>query len=120
MKRLVLFTLLIVNSGCTTLRPIEGSPSVLRQRIESGDLLKSGDRVSIVTADDKKHRFAIKSIHAGIIQGRSDSVPIEQVMTIQQRQFSRAKTAGLIIGIAIAGSLIGLGVYAASHLSVGF
>jgi hypothetical protein len=120
MKRLVLFTFLIVSSGCTTLRPIDGSASELRQRIESGELLKAGDRVSIMTTDDKRHRFAIKSIGAGIIRGRSDSVPIEQVVTVQQRQFSRAKTAGLIIGIAIAGSFIGLGVYAASHLSVGF
>jgi hypothetical protein len=120
MKRLALFALLIVSSGCTTLRPIAGSPAELRQRIESGELLKPGDRVLIVTADDKRHRFAIKSIDAGTIRGRSQSVPIEQVVTVQQRQFSRAKTTGLIIGIAIAGSFIGLGLYAATHLSIGF
>lgn len=38
MKYLVLFTLLIVCTGCTTLRPIEGSPTELRQRLDSGEL----------------------------------------------------------------------------------
>jgi hypothetical protein len=119
MKHLVLFALLTVCTGCTTLRPIEGSPTELRQRLDSGELLKAGDRVVIVTTDAKTHRFAIKSIDAGLIRGRSESVPIELVFAVKQRQFSRAKTAGLVIGIALAGTVIGLGIYAATHLSIG-
>jgi hypothetical protein len=120
MKRFSLIVVLIICSGCTTLRPIEGSPAELRQRITSGDLLKPGDRVVIVASDGKAHRFAIKSIDSGLIQGRSESVPIEQVMTLRQRQFSRAKTAALVIGIGLAGSVIGLAAYTATHLSIGF
>jgi hypothetical protein len=119
MKCLVLFTLLIVCTGCTTLRPIEGSPAELRQRLDSGELLKTGDRVVIVTTDAKAHRFAVKSIDAGLIRGRSESVPIEQVLAVKRRQFSRAKTAGLVIGIALASTVIGVSVYAATHLSIG-
>jgi hypothetical protein len=119
MKSFAVFALLIICTGCTTLRPIEGSASELRQRIDSGDLLKTGDRVLIVTRDARVHRFAIKSIGAGLIQGRSESVPIQQVVTVRQRQFSRGKTAALVIGIALAATVIGVGAYAATHLSVG-
>jgi hypothetical protein len=107
-------------AGCTTLRPIDDSPAELRQRITSGDLLKPGDRVVIVASDGKAHRFAIKSIDAGLIRGRSESVPIEQVVTLQQRQFSRAKTAALVIGIGLACSVIGFAAYAATHLSIAY
>ena len=120
MKRFSLIVLLIICTACTSLRPIEGSPTELRQRINSGDLLKAGDRVVIVAADGRAHRFAIKSISAGLIQGRSQSVPIDQVSSLQQRQFSRAKTAALVIGIALACTVIGVAAYAATHLTVGF
>jgi hypothetical protein len=119
MKRFSLIVVLTICTGCTTLRPIDGNPAELRQRIYSGDLLKPGDRVVIVASDGKAHRFAIKSVDAGLIQGRSESVPIDQVVSLQQRKFSRAKTAALVIGIGLACSVIGLAAYAATHLSVG-
>ena len=50
---------------------IDVSTAELRQRINAGELLKTGDRVAIVTFDGKAHRFAIKSIDAGLIYGRS-------------------------------------------------
>jgi hypothetical protein len=116
----LLAAVLVSSTGCTTLRPIEGDPAELQQRINSGDLLKPGDRVVIVASDGRRHRFAIKSIDAGLIKGRSESVPIEQVASLQQRQFSRAKSAALVIGIGLACTVIGLAAYAATHLSVGF
>jgi hypothetical protein len=119
MLRFSLIVVIIICTGCTTLRPIEGSPVELRQRINSGGLLKPGDRVVIVASDGRAHRFLIKSIDAGLIRGRSESVPIEQVVSLQQRQFSRAKTAALVIGIGLACSVIGLAAYAATHLSIG-
>lgn len=79
-------------AGCTTLRPIEGTPTELQQRLNSGDLLESGDRVSIVTADHKTHVFRVTAVSAGFIEGRGQSVPVDQVVLVQKRQFSRAKT----------------------------
>lgn len=117
MKTLSLLTGLLLIAGCTSLRPIEGSPAELQQRIAAGDLLKSGDRVLVTTNDAKTHRFTVASINAGLIQGRSESVPIAQVTNVKKRQFSRAKTTALVIGIALAGTVIGLGAYAATHLS---
>jgi hypothetical protein len=62
----------------------------------------------------------LRPIEAGLIRGRSESVPIEQVVTLQRRQFSCVKTAALVIGIGLACTVIGLGAYAATHLSIGY
>ncbi len=108
---------LMVCAGCTTLKPVAGTPTELREKIDSGQLLKAGDRVLIVTTDDKPHRFAVTTIEAGIIQGRRDSVPIDQVAALQKRRFSRGKTIALVAGLA-ASAVLGFAVYAATHLSI--
>jgi hypothetical protein len=64
------------------LQPIDGSPTELQQFINSGELLKPGDRVRIVTADEKVHRFAITKIEAGLIVGPNESVAVDQVMSL--------------------------------------
>jgi hypothetical protein len=76
-------------SGCTTMRPVDGSPAELQQYINSGELLEAGDRVRIVTADQKAHRFAITKIEAGLIVGSNESVPIDQVVYVEKRQFQK-------------------------------
>jgi hypothetical protein len=77
------FVLIIVVSGCTTMRPIDGSPTELRRFISAGELLKPGDYVRIVTADEKAHRFAITKVEAGLIVGPNESVPVEQVISLE-------------------------------------
>jgi hypothetical protein len=83
MKCFTAWAFIIALTGCTTLRPIDGSPKELQQFINSGALLKPGDRVRIVTADEKAHRFAITEIQAGLIVGLHESVPIDQVMSLE-------------------------------------
>jgi hypothetical protein len=76
-------------SGCTTMQPMDGSPTELQRCISSGELLEPGDRVRIVTADQKVHRFAITKIEAGQIVGSKESVPIDQVVYLEKRQFRK-------------------------------
>lgn len=83
MKCLTAWVLIIYVTGCTTMRPIDGSPKELQQFINSGELLKAGDRVRIVTADEKTHRVAITKIEAGLIVGRNESVPIDEVTSLE-------------------------------------
>lgn len=118
MPRVIFLALLLICGGCTTLRPIGGSPSELRQRISSGALLKPGDRVAIVTTDNKTHEFEVTGINAGIIEGKTESVPIDQVTAVEKRQFSQGKTIALVGGL-VAGALLGFLIYAATHLSIG-
>jgi len=109
MLRIIFLALVLICAGCTTLRPIQGSPTELRQRISSGALLKPGDRVSIVTTDNKTHQFEVTGINAGVIEGKAESVPIDQMASVEKRQFSGGKTAALVGGLAAA----------ATHLSAG-
>jgi hypothetical protein len=83
MKWLATWAFIIYVTGCTTMRPIDGSPRELQQFINSGELLKVGDRVRIVTADEEAHRFAITKMEAGPIVGRNESVPVDQVMSLE-------------------------------------
>jgi hypothetical protein len=107
MRRFIVFAVLISLAACTTLRPIEGTSGDLRSRIGSGGLLEAGDRVSIVTADAKTHKFRVRSVSAGIIEGRKDRVPIDQIVSVQKREFSRAKTWLLMgCGVAFTGLIV--------------
>ena len=83
MRWLTACLVIIAVGGCTTMRPIDGSPTELQQFINSGQLLKPGDRVRIVTADEKTHRFAITKVEAGLIMGPNESVPVDQVMSLE-------------------------------------
>jgi hypothetical protein len=116
MRRLILLSALIVNAGCTSLQPIAGSPAELQQRIS---VLKPGDRVLIVTTDKKSHRFAVTGIGEGLIQGQGDTVPVDQVVSLEKREYSPGKTWGLVGGLAAA-TVLGVFIYAATHLAVGF
>jgi hypothetical protein len=117
MKRFTLFAAIIGLAGCTTLQPIEGTADELQGRISSGGLLEVGDRVSIVTSDDRTHEFRIRALSEGVIQGTSDSVRLDRVVTLQRREFSRAKTCLLLGGIVLG---VGLVLYAAAQATPAF
>ena len=83
MKWFTAWAFIIAVTGCTILRPIDGSPSDLQRFINASELIKPGDRVRIVTADDKAHRFAITKVEAGLIVGPNESVPVNQVISLE-------------------------------------
>ena len=89
MKCFMVWAGMIALSGCATLQPIEGTPTELQQFINSGELLKPGDRVRIVTADETTHRFAITKVEAGVIVGSNESVPVDQVMCVKKQQVQK-------------------------------
>jgi len=92
MKSFTALALIIALTGCTTMQAIDGSPTELQHFINSGELLKPGDRVRIVTADQKTHRFAITKVEAGLIVGSNESVPVDQVMCVEKRQFQKIES----------------------------
>lgn len=119
MRFYFLLIVFILNSGCTTMRPIEATPAELRHGISCGALLEIGDRVSIITSDDQTHRFAVAGVDAGFIEGKTESVPIDQVVHVEKRQFSRGKTAALVGGI-LAGAALGLVIYGLANFGGSF
>ena len=104
--------------GCTTLQPIEGAAPELRQLITSAELLKPGDRVLIVTTDNKSHAFKVTALRPGVIEGRSTSILVEQVASIEKREFSRGKTAALVVITVLA--IGGLVAIIAAHTAPAF
>jgi uncharacterized lipoprotein YajG len=117
MKRLIVLAALISFAGCTTLQPIEGTANELQSRINAGGLLTAGDRVSIVSADAKRHIFRVRVVKDGIIEGGKDRVSVDQIVSVQKRKFSRGKTF-LLVGCGVA--FTGFILYAAAHAAPAF
>jgi hypothetical protein len=117
-QKIVVYVLIVLlSAGCTTLRPISGSPGELQQRINSGELLKAGDRVEIVTSDGNTHRIVVTKVADGRIEGSNDSIGVDRVVSVQKRELSGGKTWALIGGVAL-GVLLGIGISQASHPNV--
>jgi hypothetical protein len=95
------FTLVIV--GCTTLRPADATGQDLQRRILAGDLLDSGDRVRLTTADGDAHDVRIDSVNldTGTITGGRDTISIGDVIRLEQRVHAPAKTWGLVGGLVL-------------------
>jgi hypothetical protein len=109
MRRVIILITVISVAGCTTLRQIEGTPPELQQRITSAELLKTGDRVLIVTMDNKNHKFKVTGIRSGVIEGKATSIPIDQVVSLEKREFSTGKTVALVVGtVLIIGGLVAI------------
>lgn len=95
--------LVIINTACTTLTPVEIPPEELQQQLREGTLVSVGDRVRLVTADDAVHKFRVTeiSLEQDIVLGRDTGVPINEVVAVQTREVSAGRTALLTGGIGI-------------------
>jgi hypothetical protein len=56
-------------------------------------------------------------LQGGIVQGTKDRVPVDQIVSVQKREFSRVKTFLLVGGGLV---FTGLIVYAAAHEAPAF
>lgn len=105
--------------GCTTLHPIANAPSDLSQRFGDGGALQPGDQVIIKTVTGTKHGLRVSSVSDGVIYGDHDSVPFSEIASIDRREFSAAKTALLVVGIAGIVGVIAALASAAAHAYTG-
>jgi hypothetical protein len=101
-------TLLLLVSGCTSLRPTEASPEDLQRMITQENLIQPGDRVRLVTADEAVYRFRVTRVDLdeGLIAGRAEAVPIAEIVAVETREVSVGKTAALTGGLIGAWVLI--------------
>jgi hypothetical protein len=100
MKRCTVLGLVICLIGCTTLQPVTGNPAAVQQRIASGTLLKRGDHILVLTKDGRTRDFDVTSTSASTIEGRHESISIDQIVSIRKRKFSVKKTA-LAVGLTV-------------------
>jgi hypothetical protein len=104
MRGLTVLALILICAGCTTLKPVTATPADLRQRINAGELLKAGDSVVIVTADGTSHRLEVTAVAGGLVQGRTESVPVDQIVSLEKRTVRAGRTLDFVLlGLLIAG-----------------
>ena len=101
MKRLSVFLIIANLIGCTTLQPINGTATEIQERILSGQLLKAGDRVKVLTTSADTYKFTVTGVHDGTISGRGVTIPVKQVSEVQKRELSVGKTAWLVGGLVL-------------------
>ena len=87
---------LLVIQGCSTVRPVEMTPEVLQQKIESTKLIEVGDSVEIVTADGQKYKFDVTKVDKEQVIGKDVAIPIKDIVALHTREFSGGKTALLV------------------------
>jgi hypothetical protein len=112
---LVLLLCAVIGSACTTLHPVQLSTNNAQQQITSGQLLKPGDKVRLITTDGEVHDFAITAIDTadGTVKGAANSVRVADIVTVEKREPALGKTLGLTLGIV--GALqLGAGIRDAS------
>ena len=104
--RKLISVLVIINLiGCTSLQTIEAPPDKLHEQIRHENLIKVGDKVKIITEDQKEHQFVVTAINEDAIRGEDATIPIDSIAAVQTREFSTGKTALLAGGIT-AGTIL--------------
>jgi hypothetical protein len=103
MRGLTVLALILICAGCTTLKPVAGTPADLRQRINAGELLKAGDSVVIVTADGTSHPLVVTAVAGGLVQGRTGSVPVDQIVSLEKRTVRAGTIEFVLLGLLIVG-----------------
>ncbi len=90
-------------AACTSFRPIEEPPDQLQRRILSEGFLERGDEVRLVTGDGKVHKFTVADLDLAqaTLNGKTDSVPVADIVTLEKRAFSPLKTGFLVGGLLL-------------------
>jgi hypothetical protein len=71
--------------------------------ITQENFFEPGDRVRLVTADGSVHKFRVTQIDVvgGLVIGKEESVPIADILAVETREVSWAKTAALLFGVFV-------------------
>lgn len=104
MKAFVFSLLMILSStACTTLKPVEVPADELQRQLRTGQLVKPGDQVRLVTDDETVHKFRVSGIDLDqdVILGPDKRVAMGEVVAVETRELSVGRTALLTGGVGI-------------------
>jgi len=90
-------------SACTTLEPVKASPEEVQRMLVYDELVKPGERVRLVTADEVVHEFRVTEVdrEQGFIVGEHQRVPISTIVAVDTREVSVGRTSLLAGGVGI-------------------
>ncbi len=93
--------IILMVSGCTSMKPVEMSPDQVQQKIAAGEVLGVGDKVKIATSDDQIHKFKVTEVTDQKVRGDGIEVPIDEIVAVETKKFSLGKTAALTSGTVV-------------------
>ena len=114
---LVACLLLAVTSllvGCTTLQPMAGNAETLRNELRSGEAVKPGDKVRVVTRDGLSRLLIVTALDQKALKGHPKGVgtgdavvtiPIDDIVFMEGKKVSVGKTAAYTGGISVGAAL---------------
>jgi len=97
-RSMVIVALLAVAGGCTTVNRVDMAPAVLRDELRAGEVVKAGDRVTVVSEVQGDLTFVVTEVDAESIRGESVDVPIDEVVALEKRSFAPLRTGAAIYG----------------------
>lgn len=89
---------LLALCACTSLRPVEMSSEQLQEQLRRGELVQVGDRIKLVHSDGRHIELTVSAIDSESIAGKHSRVAISDIVTLETREVSTAKTSTLIGG----------------------
>lgn len=120
-KVLLLITCVILGAlmtGCTTLQPMADNAESLRTELRSGQAVKPGDKVRVVTRDGLSRLLIVTALDNNTLKGHPEGVetpgavvtlPIDDIVFMEGKKVSVGKTAaytsGFTVGTALAAGI---------------
>ncbi len=107
--RLFLFFIVIIMlSACTAMRPIEPTPLEVKQQFKIGETIK------VYTTDETVITFKVVEISEEAIVGTHETIPFKDIVKVEKKKISVAKTAavGGTVAISAYGTLVILALIA--------
>jgi hypothetical protein len=98
--------------------PIADNADTLRTELRSGEAIKPGDKVRVVTRDGLSRLLIVTAIDQNTLKGRPEGVatqgaivtlPIDDIVFMEGKKVSAGKTAAYTIGGTV-GTVLALGI----------
>jgi hypothetical protein len=116
---MVLFlALMILLTGCTAMQPLADNADSLRIELRSGEAIKPGDKVRVVTRDGLSRLLIVTTLDKNTLVGHPEgverpdavvSLPIDDIVFMEGKKVSVGKTAaytsGFTVGTALAAGI---------------
>jgi len=103
-RRSLVLLLVCALTACSTLHPVPGSSSEVRNRIRGGALLGPGDSVRVSTVTGRPQEFVVSAVEADYLVGNDVRIPIDSITQLEIRDHSAAKSTArvvLVVGLEI-------------------
>jgi hypothetical protein len=131
----ILFMLVVLSAACTYLKPISADAETLQQQIRSGEAVRQGDHVRVVTQDGVSRRLTVASVEDDMLKGYLEpkaqpsagsepydeippeqlqgplvDIPIGEIVLLEKETTSKGKTAaavggGIVVFLAIGAAM---------------